>query len=298
MGNLVSGSSALLQLTSSEIKCKINQRHLFGLEELQKQLFGFCKTILTADKPLLSQLSFYDLAPSVLLYGPPNTGKTTLSYLIFNQIKEEVTNEINFYTLDVGRMLDPALGQSYRNLEQIFDYLHKICSDGSSAFLLLDELDMFCMSRSRAQEHDAVRRAMTTLMLELDKLQIAISNNLLVFGITNVPDLIDTAVVRRFSFKSSVNPCLSWLEFKAYMGYLNQPIQHISSEEELQKLYSIYQERGFTVGDIKALYQTLIIDILCNSKNNPTSERLICMFNQGFSSQEHLHKTTKEVLNV
>lgn len=56
MGNLVSGSSALLQLTSSEIKCKINQRHLFGLEELQKQLFGFCKTILTADKPLLSQL--------------------------------------------------------------------------------------------------------------------------------------------------------------------------------------------------------------------------------------------------
>jgi SpoVK/Ycf46/Vps4 family AAA+-type ATPase len=154
------------------------------------------------------------------------------------------------------------------------------------------------MSRSRAQEHDAVRRAMTTLMLELDKLQIATSNNLLVFGITNIPNLIDTAVVRRFSLKSSVNPCLSWLEFKAYIGYLNQPIQHISLEEELQELYSIYKERSFTVGDIKAVYQTLAIDILCNSNNNATSEQILSMFRQGFSSNEHLYKIPKELLNV
>jgi Cdc6-like AAA superfamily ATPase len=64
-----------------------------------------------------------------------------------------------------------------------------ICSDGTSVFLLLDELDAFCMSRSRAQEHDAVRRAMTTLMLELDKLHPSTTMRLLVFGITNVPNL-------------------------------------------------------------------------------------------------------------
>ncbi|MEB3123695.1 MAG: AAA family ATPase, partial [Snowella sp.] len=79
--------------------------------------------MLNANSSRLQDFSFYDLAPSVLLYGPPNTGKTSLSYYLFDRIKNEVTNEINFYTVDVGRMLDPSLGQSSRNLEQIFEDL-------------------------------------------------------------------------------------------------------------------------------------------------------------------------------
>lgn len=73
-------------------------------------------------------------------------------------------------------MLDPTLGQSSRNLEEIFEQLKTLCKNGSSVFLLLDELDAFCMSRSRIQEHDAIRRAMTTLMLELDRFYISQEN--------------------------------------------------------------------------------------------------------------------------
>ncbi|MEH2359234.1 ATP-binding protein [Nostoc sp.] len=171
MSNIVHNSSGLLQLKSAEIKKNIANHKLFGLDKLEEYLFRFCKAILTADASMLSHFSIYDLAPSVLLYGPPNTGKTTLCYLLFYRIKQEITNEINFYALNISRMLDPALGQSSRNLEQVFQDLRKICSDGTPVFLLLDELDTFCMSRSRTQEHDAVRRAMTTLMLELDKLK-------------------------------------------------------------------------------------------------------------------------------
>ncbi|MFE1746494.1 AAA family ATPase [Coleofasciculus sp. H7-2] len=294
MSSIVQGASGFLQLTHAEIKRKIAHQKLFGLDELQRYLFRFCKTMVTADDSLLSQLSIYNLAPSALLYGPPNTGKTTLCYLLFDQLKQEVTNEINFYTVDVGRMLDPALGQSSRNLEQIFQDLQKICSNGSSVFLLLDELDAFCMSRSRAQEHDAVRRAMTTLMLELDKLQPSTSNHLLVFGITNVPNLVDTAVVRRFSLKHFVDPTLSRDDFKAYLSYLNQPIKHNPTEEDLDQIYDIYKRRGFTAGDIKALYRVLLIDIRCADSNTSVKQRLFELFEKEFSSREHLARTYKE----
>ncbi|MFB2833918.1 AAA family ATPase [Floridanema evergladense] len=297
MSIIIQGSSGLLQITHAEIKRRIAHQKLFGLEELQKYLFRFCKTVLTADGATIEGFSLYDLAPSVLLYGPPNTGKTSLCYLLFDQIKREVTNEINFYTVDVGRMLDPALGQSSRNLEQIFQDLKNICSDDeSSVFLLLDELDAFCMSRSRAQEHDGVRRAMTTLMLELDKLHPSTTNHLLVFGITNVPELVDTAVVRRFSLKHFVDAKLSWNEFKFYLEYLNQPLKYNPQEEELNKLYEIYKARELTTGDIKGFYKVLMVDVVCND-NVSVKNRLINLFEEGFSTRAHLSQTYKEYLN-
>ena len=297
MSGIVQGSSGLVQLTHAEIKRKIAYQKLFGLGELQKYLFRFCKTILTADDSIISHFSLYDLAPSILLYGPPNTGKTTLCYLLFDQIKQDVTNEINFYAVDVGRMLDPALGQSSRNLEQIFEDLRNICSDGTSVFLLLDELDAFCMSRSRAQEHDAVRRAMTTLMLELDKLHPSTTSHFFVFGITNVPNLVDTAVVRRFALKQSVDAHLSWNDFKVYLGYLNKPIKYNPNEEELQKLYDIYKSRNFTTGDIKALYKILFVDLMCSEISENLIDRIIELFEKGFSTRDHLAETYSELAN-
>lgn len=297
MSGIVQGSSGLVQLTHAEIKRKIAYQKLFGLDELQKYLFRFCKTILTADDSIISHFRLYDLAPSILLYGPPNTGKTTLCYLLFDQIKQEVTNEINFYAVDVGKMLDPALGQSSRNLEQIFQDLRNICSDGTSVFLLLDELDAFCMSRSRAQEHDAVRRAMTTLMLELDKLHPSTTSQLLVFGITNVPNLVDTAVVRRFALKQHVDAHLSLEDFKSYIGYLNKPIKYKPHEEEMQKLYDIYNSRAFTTGDIKALYKILFVDVMCADITGNLLDRIIELFENGFSTRKHLTQTYSELAN-
>ncbi|MCF4968676.1 ATP-binding protein [Nostoc sp. CMAA1605] len=293
MSNNINICSGLLQLNYAEIKSKITNQKLFGLDVLQQYLFRFCEAIITGNNSIASQLNFYDISPSVLLYGQPNTGKTTLCYLLFNQIKEEVTNDINFYTLNVGRMLDPSLGQSSRNLEQIFKELKTICIEGTSIFLLLDELDTFCMSRSRTQEHDAVRRAMTTLMLEMDQLKL--ERHLLLFGITNVPYLLDTAVVRRFAIKKSMNLNLSLDYFESYIDYLNKPLNLTLTKEEIDKIYDIYQRRSFSCGDIKGLYQTLFIDSLCTEKSVSMNQLLIKAFETGFSSGEHLQALSQEL---
>ncbi|MEB3885503.1 ATP-binding protein [Lyngbya sp. CCY1209] len=296
MDNYIRESGGLLQIPHGDLKKRIVQHQLFGLDYLQEHLFQFCRSVMRADAPRIKNFVFYDLVPSVLLFGPPNTGKTTLCYLLFDRLKKEVDNEINFYTIDVGKMLDPALGQSSRNLEQAFEELRKVCAKGSFAFLVLDELDSFCMSRSRVQEHDAIRRAMTTLMLELDKLHPSSTQKLILFGITNVDSLIDTAVVRRFSLKRLVDPELSIDDFFAYIKYLSKPIEYKPQEDELKQLYEVYRHRNFKPGDIKNVYKILFIDLICQDKNQPDREqfikdRLLKLFKEEFSTEEHLAGT-------
>ncbi len=295
MSGLVQNSNGMLWLSHADIKRKIAHQKIFGLENFQNNLFNFCKIMLTANQATIKDLNLYDLSPSILLYGPPNTGKTTLCYWLFNKIKQEVTNEINFYSIDIGQMLDPALGQSSRNLSQIFKDVKEICKEHSSAFLLLDELDSFCMTRSRSQEHDAIRRAMTTLMLELDDLKPSNNRNLFIFGITNIPNLVDTAVVRRFSLKEYINVCLSLEEFKAYLIHLSKPFEYKPSQQDVQNLYDCYKIRKFTVGDIKALYKSLYVDFVCKEKKMSVYEELYNLFENGFSTSEHLEKAKGEL---
>lgn len=295
MNNISQSSTGLIQLNYAEIQRKISEHKLFGLEDVQSSLFHFCKTILTADDNRVKQLSFYDLTPSVLLYGPPNTGKTSLCYLLFDEIKKKITNEINFYTVDIGKMLSPELGQSSRNIGQIFQDLQKSNSEGVAAFLLLDELDTFCMSRSRIQEHDAVRRAMTSLMLELDKLHPSKTKGIFVFGITNICDFIDTALVRRFSLKYLVNATLSLEEFKNYLTYLNRTINHVLEDKDIQKLYKYYGQRSLTLGDIKAFYRILFVNSLHPDKKTSITNKMFELFETGFSSNEHIIETRKEL---
>ncbi|MEA5617577.1 ATP-binding protein [Cronbergia sp. UHCC 0137] len=291
-------SNGLIQLTYAEIKNRINHQKLFGVDDLFEYLLNFCTICLTADKKQIENFSHYDLTPSVLLYGVPNTGKTTLCYSLFDQLREKVTNEINFYYVDVGRMLDPALGQSSRNIGDIFDDLKSKCKNGSSVFLLLDELDTFCMSRSKTQEHDAIRRTMTTLMLELDKLHFSKDSKLLIFGITNVPELIDTAVVRRFSLKKEMQTQMDVTSFNNYLEVLGDTIKYSPATEIKDKLYDLYQKRNLTAGDVKNFYKEIYIDVLCkNEEQSLIEKKIIELFSKGFSTSEHLATTKKELIS-
>lgn len=279
--------NGLVQLTYADIKSKVGCSCLFGLSQLEKRLLNFCAAFLKANKEQIEDFGIYDLSPSVLLYGPPNTGKTTLCYTLFTTIKENITNEINFYNIDVGYMLAPELGKSSRNLEESFDYLKESCKEQKSwAFLVLDEMDAFCMTRSRTNEHDAVRRAMTTLMLELDKLHP--ESKIIIFGITNVPNLLDTAVLRRFAMQKEVNVDLSFEVFCKYLHYLSKPLNQTLSQESLREMFKIYKRRDFRTGDIKSVFRSIYIDSIASERQISLEESLTKSMQTSFSTGEHL----------
>jgi SpoVK/Ycf46/Vps4 family AAA+-type ATPase len=153
------------------------------------------------------------------------------------------------------------------------------------------------MSRSRTQEHDAIRRAMTTLMLELDKLHPSKDSKLLIFGITNVPELIDTAVVRRFSLKKEMQLQMNLDVFNNYLKDLGDILKYFPSEEIRKQLFELYQTRNLTAGDVKNFYKEIYIDFLCKREEQSLiNKKIIELFSKGFSTCEHLVTAKKELI--
>jgi hypothetical protein len=90
---------------------------------------------------------------------------------------------------------------------------------------------------------------------------------------------------------------LSWDDFKSYLGYLNKPIRYNPTEAELQKLYDIYESRHFTTGDIKALYKILFVDLICVDISGNPLNKLVELFEKGFSTHDHLAIAFEELSN-
>ena len=100
---------------------------------------------------------------------------------------------------------------------------------------------------------------------------------------------------RLFALKKSVDFNFSWEDFRTYVDYLNKPLNFTLQEEQTHNLYVIYQRRAFTVGDIKNLYQCLLVDFLCADSSIYMQERLVEIFENGFSNREHLKDLSKEL---
>jgi DNA replication protein DnaC len=101
-------SCGLINVPHSEIERRISNHKLFGLDSLQDKLFRFSKAVITADTERVEKFVFYDVVPSVLLYGSPNTGKTTLCHLLFDEFGNFIRDAI---VKECDNMLD-KLGNS------------------------------------------------------------------------------------------------------------------------------------------------------------------------------------------
>lgn len=121
--------------------------------------------------------------------------------------------------MDFSLLTSSNYGETSKNIVGIFE---KLVQNKNShlSILIIDEIDQFCMTREKSNEHDASRRAMSALMLELDKLHPSLVSNLLIFGITNIEKKLDPAVVRRFSLKIKVNQILALSDFSDYVKKL------------------------------------------------------------------------------
>lgn len=113
----------LTRFDSSRIDKILENAVLAGNSDLIEKLLGFSNLVLnTAQKEALSKLDFL---PTILLYGPPNTGKTTSTYSLFKKIKLEISNSANLYVLSVASITSSEYGVTSKNIVAAFDELKK-----------------------------------------------------------------------------------------------------------------------------------------------------------------------------
>lgn len=125
---------------------------------------------------------------TTLLYGESGTGKTTFGKYVAYKLK------MPFAYLNFSQCISSLLGQTSKNIEKVFDYVAK-----QKCVLLLDEIDAIGIKRGK-EDLGEMSRIVIGLMQAFDLLE----NDIIVIGATNRKDMIDEALIRRFSIQHEV----------------------------------------------------------------------------------------------
>ncbi|KAL8150408.1 hypothetical protein V2J09_020216 [Rumex salicifolius] len=124
----------------------------------------------------------------ILLFGPPGTGKTMLAKAI---AKEAGASFIN---VSMSTITSKWFGEDEKNVRALFSLASKV----SPTIIFVDEVDSMLGQRSRAGEHEAMRKIKNEFMSHWDGLMTKPGERILVLAATNRPFDLDEAIIRRF----------------------------------------------------------------------------------------------------
>jgi len=125
-----------------------------------------------------------DFISSLLLYGPPGCGKTTIANYISYKTK------LPLVTTNLDVLVSSLLGSTSKNIRKAFDYASK-----RECILFLDEFDVIAKIRDDKHELGELKRVVNSLIQNID----SFNRNSILIAATNHHKLLDQAIWRRFS---------------------------------------------------------------------------------------------------
>ena len=147
------------------------------------------KMKLVADEMSLRRIPYRN---TTLLYGESGTGKTELGRYIAYKLN------LPFFYVSFVSMIDSYMGSTAKNIHKIFEFCNSI-----PCVLMLDEFD--CVATKRSADggkgvDGELERTTISIMQELDRLP----NHVTLIAATNRLDIVDEALLRRFSIKHEI----------------------------------------------------------------------------------------------
>ncbi|WP_440988510.1 ATP-binding protein [Haloarchaeobius baliensis] len=122
----------------------------------------------------------------LLFVGPPGTGKTSAAKGLAYKL------DLPFVEVKLSMITSQYLGETAKNVEKTFEVAKRL----SPCILFMDEFDFVAKTRG-GDEHNAIKRAVNTLLKSIDDVSL-IQDDVLLIGATNHPDQLDAAAWRRF----------------------------------------------------------------------------------------------------
>jgi SpoVK/Ycf46/Vps4 family AAA+-type ATPase len=161
-----------------------------GMEELKRRLEA--AVLVPMRNPQLGRLYAKSARGGLLMYGPPGCGKTFIARALAGELGARLL------TVSLADVLDMFIGQSERNLHEVFDTARR----NAPTVVFLDELDALGRKRSQMR-NSAARGTVNQLLHEMDG-ALQDNNDVFVPGATNHPWDVDTALRRPGRFDRTV----------------------------------------------------------------------------------------------
>lgn len=133
----------------------------------------------------LDLLLHHNLTPrrKLLLIGPPGTGKTMTAQAIAGELG------IPIFIIRLDGILSKFMGESIAKLRMIFDVMPQ-----QRGVYLFDEFDSIGSQRHHGQDVGEIKRILNSFLINIEK----DSSNSIIIAATNLPELLDKALFRRF----------------------------------------------------------------------------------------------------
>ena len=257
---------------------KINFSSIGGMEEVKKEIS--LKIIQPLKHPELYKAYGKKIGGGILLYGPPGCGKTHIAKATAGEINA------NFINVGINEILDMWIGNSEKNLHEIFETARK----NTPCVIFIDEIDALGANRNDMSKSGG-RTLINQFLAELDGLN---SNNegILILGATNTPWHLDPAFRRpgRFDRIIFVSPPDEKAKEEIYKLILKEKPTEKLDIEKLSK-----KSKDFSGADIKSVIDIAIEEKLQKSFETGNLEPI--SMNSLLKAIKNINPSTKEWFN-
>lgn len=137
----------------------------------------------------------------ILLYGPPGNGKTMIAKAVARSLAERAAEKSGreqaegyFLNIKGPELLDKYVGETERQIRQIFARAREQAVAGIPVVVFFDEMDSLFRTRGSGVSSDVETTIVPQLLTEIDGVEKL--DNVIIVGATNREDMIDPAVLR------------------------------------------------------------------------------------------------------